>query len=59
MTKKHYVAIAKILKDHKPTDQFQIDNWWRMVKDMADFFEHDNPNFDADKFIQAIMEQPK
>ena len=47
MTKKHFEAIAKILRDGKadPT----------LVQSLAQYFATTNPNFDAERFVKACL----
>jgi transposase len=44
-TKKHYIAILKILKKSKNKDE--------IVESIAELFTSDNPNFNRDLFIRA------
>lgn len=48
MTRKHFIQIAKILKDFRKTENFYI-----LVTDFTNFCEKANPNFDRNKFIEA------
>ena len=52
MTKKHFKAIAEILRLHNNrTDDQGATSY--LAYDLIEFFESINPNFDKDKFIQA------
>jgi len=65
-TKKHYIAVAKILKDNKPVapiydmytcydSEYRLwDLWEYIAEDMADFFETDNHNFKREEFLTAV-----
>jgi hypothetical protein len=44
-TKKHYIAIANILKKSKNKNE--------IVESIAELFASDNPNFNKDLFIRA------
>lgn len=59
--KRHYLAIAEVLKAHKPEpgqthDSFarvRLTEWEIIVEAIADMFEADNPRFNAEKFYDA------
>lgn len=51
MTKKHYVAIAEILRETK--------DWEAIVNRMADFLKRDNSRFDVNKFWDSCHEKNK
>lgn len=51
MTKKHFIAIAAILKAHKADSN--------LVHSLAAAFANLNPNFDATKFINACIGETK
>ena len=51
MTKKHFEAIAKILREHN--DKASI------INALAFEFSKANPNFDATKFIKACIGEKK
>jgi hypothetical protein len=55
MTKKHYEAIAKALKTHKPHENWlnKHTQYELMVCDLAAYFAQDNPRFDKYKFYEA------
>tara|TARA_R100001244_G_scaffold132257_1_gene107763 strand:- start:528 stop:680 length:153 start_codon:yes stop_codon:yes gene_type:complete len=46
MSRKDYVAMAKILGDHTASDS--------LVVDFIDFLAKDNPRFDRLKFFEAV-----
>ena len=45
MTKKHFIEIARILKQDKANTS--------LIFDLADYFKSINPLFNKDKFIEA------
>ena len=49
MTKKDYIAIAKILKEYGDKEHM-------LLLKLCELFKKDNENFDADKFIKACCE---
>lgn len=46
MTKKHFEAIAAIIRDSEVSPHL-------IARDFADYFQSINPNFDRDKFLAA------
>lgn len=61
MTKKHFGAIAEILKSYQSTRVLSpgdidsptpvtIDD---VANDMADYFQQENPRFDRERFLKA------
>jgi hypothetical protein len=46
MTKQHFIALAKVLSKHNPAPS--------LVYDMCDYFATVNPQFDRDRFLQAV-----
>ena len=50
MTKKHYEAIAAIMKEHSLYEENAIEN---ATKELADYFATDNKNFDRTRFLAA------
>ena len=61
MFKKHYVEIAKVLKDNCP--KYTVDytptskestNFHCIVNDLAGIFKRENSKFDVEKFIDAV-----
>ena len=57
ITKKHFVKIAELIEHNIPQGTFIIAD--DFVKDLADFFESDNPNFHRGKFIHACFNRSK
>lgn len=58
MTKKHFKKIAEILnKKHKSEEKGNIEtiNFNLMIDDFCFYFQTDNPNFDEEKFREAVM----
>lgn len=55
MTRKDYVATAKILNNYKDEIDYLVIS--EMADEFAEMFEADNPNFDYQKFIDAIFEE--
>lgn len=54
MTRKHFEAIASILRDHTPVQGEAADiTHADTVTDLADYFATENPNFDRERFIKA------
>ena len=49
MTKKDYIAIAKILNKYSWKDSDHM-----ILLKLCQYFKEDNPNFDADKFLDMI-----
>tara|TARA_R100000231_G_scaffold109253_1_gene80835 strand:+ start:1008 stop:1166 length:159 start_codon:yes stop_codon:yes gene_type:complete len=45
MTRKHFVAIAKVLREN--------DAKHHLIIDLCDYFQSENPNFDREKFVSA------
>lgn len=54
MTRKDYVAVAEILNRHFSNYPVEISDFKELVFDFADMFADDNPNFDEDRFMQAV-----
>ena len=60
ITKKHYIAIAEILRKVSDRNQDTITTLWavkEITEKLALFFKSDNPNFNKDKFLKAVGEQ--
>ena len=56
MTKKDYIAVAKIIADNEVGIVGTIDLYLRkdnLVHDLVLYFEDENPKFDRDKFEEA------
>ena len=47
MTKKHFIAIAKILRKHEADT--------KLIRDIMLMCEEQNPRFDRETFIKACM----
>lgn len=60
LSKKHYEAIAKIIKDNTAV-VIAIDAGIifrdSLAYELADYFLKDNPSFDREKFIKACKEE--
>ena len=54
MTRKDYVAVAKILNDYWENNPVEISDFKYLVLDFADMFAEDNPNFNEEKFLEAV-----
>jgi hypothetical protein len=50
MSKKHFIAIAKIISGEKRIGNSSIDT---VAKAMADYFSQENPNFDRSRCLAA------
>ncbi len=55
MTRKDYVATAKILNNYKDNIEYIVLS--EMADEFAEMFESDNPNFDYQRFIDAIWQE--
>lgn len=55
MTRKDYVATAKILNNYVDSIDYLV--LAEMADEFAGMFEDDNPNFDYQKFIDAVFEE--
>jgi hypothetical protein len=55
MTRKDYVATAKILNNYKDNIEYIVLS--EMADEFAEMFEDDNPNFDYQRFIDAIWQE--
>ena len=57
LSKKHYTAIADILRTHdKALAASEQSIMTDLVIDLASYFKRDNPNFDTGKFLLASLE---
>ena len=55
MTKKHFIALADVLRTIKPTDKsFQRMQWNIDVNALADFCYSQNPNFNRSRWMGYI-----
>jgi hypothetical protein len=56
MSRKHYIAVAAMLKLNKPGKEFDLDAlcaWQNIVHGLADLFKADNAAFDRSRFLAA------
>lgn len=58
MTKKHYIAIAKILMMNHPSKdsnnyESELCDFVTVCSNLADYFQTDNKNFDRARFLEA------
>lgn len=59
MTKKHFTAIAKIIKDNSTTIEkadgtiMHVLPYSDTINALSDYFESENPQFDHDRFMEA------
>ena len=49
MTKQNYIAIATILNKYSDADHM-------ILLKLCQYFKEDNPNFDADKFLDVVLD---
>jgi hypothetical protein len=54
LTRKHFEAVALILKDNRGPYKQGVIN--KMSEDFADYFEGESHIFDRERFIQATKE---
>jgi len=57
MTKKHFIAVAEILRDTRPDESESYEFWFDIVLRMADYFQNENKLFNRKQFIDACMEK--
>ena len=50
MTKKDYIAIATILNKYSDAEHM-------ILLKLCEYFKKDNPNFDADKFLDMVADE--
>lgn len=53
MTKKHFEAIARIIRDTYTDDEAGTAALRTAAEEMADYFAMINPNFDRQRFLTA------
>ena len=53
MTKKHFEAIAKAIKEEQTAVAVREDVRRAIANKLADVFKQDNPRFDRDRFMKA------
>ena len=51
MTKQNYIAIAKILNKYSWKDSDHM-----ILLKLCQYFKEDNPNFNADKFLDVVSD---
>ena len=58
MTKKHYIAIAEILKRQRSLaiTTGETARIATTTRALSELFKNDNPDFDRDKFFSAILD---
>ena len=59
MSRKHYIAVAKIVKDNtlvKGGKMLPTINKTLLVSELCTMFKEDNNNFDANRFISACYD---
>ena len=55
MTKKHYIALAEVLKELRETvDDIDIDEVDNAINQITTILKNDNLNFNCTKFLSAI-----
>lgn len=52
LTKKHFEAVAQILKRNAVCKD-RVTTWLNISRELADYFESQNPNFDRNRFYRA------
>ena len=52
LAKKHYKAIAKIIKQNRQKNDTAS---WRMIEHLADYFETVDLRFDRQRFIETCL----
>ena len=55
MTRKHYIKIAKAIKDNTMRDTQPILNKNELIGDLCYMFKQDNKLFDMNRFIDACQ----
>lgn len=53
MTKRHFQAIAAVLKEREPSDPIARETWDQIVLDLAQCLSHFNNEFDRGRFLAA------
>lgn len=57
LTKKHFIAIANILKDCRQIDNKEKQEF--LILAFCNYFKSENPNFKENRFINAVRGQEK
>ena len=60
LSRKHYNAVAKILamRAYATVSPEELEPIMAIAHDMADYFKADNPNFQKDRFFEAVKKMP-
>ena len=54
MTRKDYVKTAEILNNWWNSCPVELSDFQELVYDFSDWFSDDNPNFNEEKFMEAV-----
>ena len=54
MTRKDYVKTAEILNNWWNNCPVELSDFQDLVYDFSDWFSDDNPNFNEEKFMEAV-----
>lgn len=57
-----YKNVAKLLRNNKPHAKASVDAkvvWNKLLVDLAELFQKDNPKFDKARFLRACWPDPK
>ena len=54
MTRKDYVAVATILNRYYSNNPVEVSEFKWLVVDFMEMFANDNPNFNREKFKEAV-----
>lgn len=57
LSKKHYVAVAKIIAAQCPTSVEARQAIEQVANDLASYFQEDNPSFDSGRFEEACKKK--
>ena len=56
ITKKHFINIAKIINENKPSDYTSpLGQKMGLINNLSIYFKSENKNFDQDKFKSACL----
>ena len=53
LSKKHFEAIAKVMKYNKPFNEKEKYVWDKITLGLANYFETQNNNFNCNRFLKA------
>lgn len=53
MTRKHFQALAAMLKQSRPDNPADCIRWYALCNQLADFCQSQNARFDRAKFLEA------